>query len=84
MTNLDQRVRPPGLVVLFGSGEIAPSGRKVHDWVMRQLSLPIRMAILETPAGFQPNSDVVARKMAEFVSHCLQNYDPEVTVIPAR
>lgn len=84
MTNLDQRVRPPGLVVLFGSGEIAPSGRKVHDWVMRQLSLPIRMAILETPAGFQPNSDVVARKMAEFVSHSLQNYDPQVTVIPAR
>ena len=84
MTNVDQGVRPPGLVVLFGSGEIAPSGRKVHDWVMRQLSLPIRVAIIETPAGFQPNSDVVAGKMAEFVSHSLQNYDPQVTVIPAR
>ena len=84
MISLDQGVRPPGLVVLFGSGEIAPSGRKVHDWVMRQLSLPIRVAIIETPAGFQPNSDVVAGKMAEFVSHSLQNYDPQVTVIPAR
>jgi hypothetical protein len=74
----------PGLVVLFGSGEIAPSGRKVHDWVMRQLPPPIRVAILETPAGFQPNSELVAGKMAGFLSHRLQNYDPRVTVVPAR
>ena len=74
----------PGLVVLLGSGEIAPSGRKVHDWVMRQLRPPIRVAILEIPAGFQPNSELVAGKMAEFVSRRLQNYDPRVTVIAAR
>jgi hypothetical protein len=73
-----------GLVVLFGSGEIAPSGRKVHDWVMRQLPPPIRVAILETPAGFQPNSELVAGKMADFLVRRLQNYDPQVTVIPAR
>jgi hypothetical protein len=84
VVSLDQSVRPPGLVVLFGSGEIAPSGRKVHDWVMSRIPSPPRVAILETPAGFQPNSDVVAGKMAEFVSHSLQNYDPEVTLIPAR
>jgi len=69
---------------LFGSGEIAPSGRKVHDWVMRQLPPPIRVTILETPAGFQPNSELVAGKMADFLSRRLQNYDPQVTVIPAR
>jgi len=73
-----------GLIVLFGSGEIAPSGHKVHDWVMRQLSPPISVAVLETPAGFQPNSDLVAGKMAEFISHSLQNHNPKVTVIPAR
>jgi hypothetical protein len=81
---LSELTQHPGLVVLFGSGEIAPSGRKVHDWVMRQLSLPIRVAILETPAGFQPNSELVAGKMADFLNHRLQNYQPEVTVIPAR
>jgi len=73
-----------GLIALFGSGEIAPSGRKVHDWVMRQVPPPIRAAILETPAGFQPNSEVVAGKLAEFLNLRLQNYDPQVTVIPAR
>jgi hypothetical protein len=73
-----------GLIVLFGSGEIAPTGRKVHAWVMDRLPSPIRVAILETPAGFQPNSELVAGKMAEFVSRRLQNYHPQVTVIPAR
>ena len=84
---METRTRMPnrhGLVILFGSGEIAPSGRKVHDWVMRQLPPPIRVAILETPAGFQPNSELVAGKMADFLSRRLQNYDPQVTVIAAR
>jgi hypothetical protein len=74
----------PGLVVLFGSGETAPSGRKVHDWVLRQLASPIRVAVLETPAGFQPNSAWVAEQLADFVRHHLQNYRPQVTVVPAR
>jgi hypothetical protein len=73
-----------GLIVLFGSGEIAPSGQKVHDWVMRRVCPPIRAAVLETPAGFQPNSALVALEMAEFLEHHLQNYRPRVTVIPAR
>ncbi len=73
-----------GLVVLFGSGETSASGRKVHDWVFRRLPLPIRVAILETPAGFQPNSAHVARQLAEFVRKHLQNYEPQVTVVPAR
>lgn len=74
----------PGLIVLFGSGEIAPSGQKVHDWVMQRMAAPIRVAVLETPAGFQPNSELVAQKMAEFLEQHLQNYRPQVTVIPAR
>ncbi len=74
----------PGLVVLFGSGESSPSGRKVHDWLFRRLSSPIRVAVLETPAGFQPNSTLVAEQLADFVRHHLQNYEPQVTVVPAR
>lgn len=42
------------------------------------------MAILETPAGFQPNSALVAGKIADFFRQRLQNFAPEVTVIPAR
>jgi hypothetical protein len=51
---------------------------------MDRLAPPVRVAILETPAGFQPNSELVAGKMAEFVSRRLQNYHPQVTVVPAR
>lgn len=74
----------PGLVVLFGSGETSASGRKVHDWLLSRLTPPIQMAVLETPAGFEPNSDWVAGQVADFVRHRLQNYSPQVTVVPAR
>jgi len=77
-------VKKQGLIVFFGSGEISPSGRRVYDWVMNRLSEPIRVAILETPAGFQPNSAVVAGKVGDFLSHHLQNYRHDITVIPAR
>lgn len=76
--------REPGLVVLFGSGETSATGQKVHDWYMRRVSQPIRVAVLETPAGFQPNSAHVAGEVADFLRHHLQNYRPQVTVIPAR
>lgn len=42
------------------------------------------MAVLETPAGFQPNTALVAQKVADFVRHHLQNYQPQVSVVPAR
>jgi hypothetical protein len=42
------------------------------------------MAVLETPAGFQPNTAAVAEKVANYVRHHLQNQTPQVTVIAAR
>ncbi len=74
----------PGLIVFLGSGEISSTGRQVYDWLFRQLTLPIRVAVLETPAGFQPNSAYVAEEVAQFLRVRLQNYRPEVTVVPAR
>lgn len=73
-----------GIVALFGSGETSPSGRKVHDAIIQELPLPVRVAILETPAGFQPNSELVAGKIRDFLEHNLQNYKPDVSIIPAR
>jgi hypothetical protein len=43
-----------------------------------------RVAVLETPAGFELNSPQVAGRVAEFLERHLQNYDPQVQVIPAR
>ena len=74
----------PGLIALFGSGETAPAGRGVHEYLFRRMRAPIRVAVLETPAGFQPNSAWVAGRLAEFIQERLQNYHPQVTVIPAR
>ena len=74
----------PGLVVLFGSGETSASGRRVYDRLLRCLAAPIRAVVLETPAGFEPNSAQVAGRVADFLRQRLQNYQPQVTIVPAR
>jgi len=74
----------PGQLVLLGSGETSASGRRVFDWLFQQIPPPVRLAILETPAGFQPNSTLVARKVAEFIQQRLANYVVETTIVPAR
>jgi hypothetical protein len=74
----------PGRVVLFGSGETSTSGRRIFDWLLNRLPSPVRLAILETPAGFELNSAQVAGRIAEFLCHHLQNHQPQVTVVPAR
>jgi hypothetical protein len=74
----------PGFIVLLGSGESSASGQKVFDWLFRRLPTPVRVAILETPAGFELNSAQVAGRIGEFLEHRLQNYHPQVTIVPAR
>jgi hypothetical protein len=74
----------PGPVVLFGSGETSASGRRIFDWLFHRLEQPLRVSILETPAGFELNSARVAGRVADFLVERLQNYQPQVTVVPAR
>jgi hypothetical protein len=74
----------PGLVILFGSGERTTSGQRIFDWLFRRLPVPVQVAILETPAGFEPNSSLVARQIGEYLTHHLCNYDPQITIVPAR
>jgi hypothetical protein len=74
----------PGLVVLLGSGETLPSSGKIHEFVARRLPENPRLVILETPAGFEPNSDLVAGKIKDFLARRLQNYQPKIQVLPAR
>jgi hypothetical protein len=80
----DSSPTKPGKIALFGSGETAPAGRRVHEALFQDLELPIRVTILETPAGFQSNSAWVAGRLAEFVEQSLQNFHPQVTIVPAR
>ena len=74
----------PGLMVLFGSGETLASSQKTHEYVARNLSARPVVSVLETPAGFEPNSDKVAGAVADFIQHHLQNYKPQTTIVPAR
>ncbi len=74
----------PGPIVLFGSGETTASGRKAFDYVLRRLPAMPKIALLETPAGFEPNSSMVIGRVADLINHSLKNYQPQVTVVPAR
>ncbi len=74
----------PGVVALLGSGETAALGREVFVQVFRRLPRPISVAVLDTPAGFQPNADLVAGKVAAFLTHRLQDFSPQVVVVRAR
>jgi hypothetical protein len=71
-------------MLLFGSGETSANGQKAFDWLFRRLEQPLRVAILETPAGFELNSQQVAQRIADFLRQRLQNYAPLTTLVPAR
>jgi hypothetical protein len=74
----------PGLIVLLGSGETLPSSGKTHEFVAQRLPKSPRIVVLETPAGFEPNSAAVAGKIKDFLARRLQNYKPVIDVLPAR
>jgi hypothetical protein len=80
----DQPIPRPGLIVLFGSGETSPIGRKIFEEVFRTLPPSPRLALVETPAGFELNSPQVIGRVGDFISHRMQNYSPQIEIIPAR
>ena len=81
-----QESTSPGTVVLFGSGESSPTGVSVYEAILRRMgrSISPRIAILETPAGFEPNSPQVAERVADFLRRRLAHFSPLVEVVPAR
>ncbi len=74
----------PGPVALLGSGETAPTSGPVYEALARRGRVPLLVAVLETPAGFQPNAAAVAGRVAEFLRVRLQNYKPQVRLVAAR
>jgi cyanophycinase-like exopeptidase len=75
---------PIGPVALIGSGETSAAGGRIFEALARRYKPPLRIAILETPAGFEVNSDRVAGRIADFLQRRLANYAPDIHVIPAR
>lgn len=71
-------------IAFLGSGETSLAGGRIFEHLARQIDEPLRIAVLETPAGFEPNSPQVAGRVAEFLKTRLANYKPQVDIIPAR
>ncbi len=74
----------PGTVLFFGSGETAASAQQAYHILFSSLSAAPDVAILETPAGFELNSDWVAGQVADYLQEHLQNFHPRTRLVPAR
>jgi cyanophycinase-like exopeptidase len=71
-------------LVLFGSGEISPTGRRIHESVFQAIGKNgLSIAIISTPAGFQPNVQAVYEDIAQFFHERLQNFHPHISIIYA-
>lgn len=81
-----KRSRTPGPIVLFGSGETSPVGGRIFEQVAKRrgASAGMRISLLETPAGFEPNSAAVAATIAGFLERRLAAFRPRIDVVPAR
>lgn len=73
-----------GQIAFLGSGETSLAGGRIFEALAKKISAPLRVALLETPAGFELNSAQVVGKVGEFMKTRLQNYKPVVDVVPAR
>ena len=81
-----------GRIAFLGSGETSLAGGRIFETLARLIpdpstgsgQRPLRVAILETPAGFELNASLVAGRVAEFLKTRLGNYKPVIDLIPAR
>src|SRR5512138_3163328 len=73
-----------GQIAFLGSGETSLAGGRIFETLARNINEPLRIALMETPAGFELNSAQVVGRVGDFMTTRLQNYRPVVDVIPAR
>ena len=73
-----------GQIAFLGSGETSLAGGRIFESLARKIDEPLRIALLETPAGFELNSAQVVGKVGDFMKTRLQNHKPVVDAIPAR
>ena len=73
-----------GQIAFLCSGETSLAGGRIFESLARKIDGPLRIALLETPAGFELNSAQVVGKVGDFMKTRLQNHKPVVDAIPAR
>jgi cyanophycinase-like exopeptidase len=75
---------PPGKIILFGSGETLPMGGQVFRTLAEEYGAGVTIAMLETPAGFQPNSAQVLDEVADLYRSRISHLRPVLHRIAAR
>lgn len=73
-----------GPLILIGSGETSSYGKTLLRKFFQKENRRYRVTVLETPAGFQPNSPFVAEEIANVFRQSLPEFTEKVEVIPAR
>lgn len=73
-----------GRIAFLGSGETSLAGGRIFESLARLIPDPLHVAVMETTAGFELNSAIVAGRVADFLTTRLQNYKPTIDIIPAR
>jgi hypothetical protein len=73
-----------GQIAFLGSGETSLAGGRIFESLAHSINSPLRIALMETPAGFELNSAQVVGRVGDFMKTRLQNYRPVVDAIPAR
>jgi hypothetical protein len=56
-----------GQIAFLGSGETSLAGGRIFEALAKKINDPIRIALMETPAGFELNSTQVVGKVGEFM-----------------
>lgn len=73
-----------GKIAFLGSGETSLAGGRIFESLVRDVQGPLRVGLMETPAGFELNSTQVAARVGEFMGSRLQNYKPVIDIVAAR
>lgn len=79
------RTKPEGLgkIALFGSGELSPTGRRIHELLIQHIHPPVGIALVETAAGFEDNPHKWYEKLCDMMSVGLQSAKPHIHIISA-
>ena len=73
-----------GKIAFLGSGETSLAGGRIFESLVRDQKDQLRIALMETPAGFELNSAQVVGRVGEFMATRLQNYKPVIDIVAAR
>lgn len=81
----DEQIKPvKNFLLLFGSGEIAPSSVDIYRQVFLELGKrDLKISLITTPAGFQPNVEHVYGEIRDFLISSLPDFNLTINILYA-